>query len=310
MIELKSYAKINLGLEVVGKRKDGYHDLRTIFQTIDLYDTLQIKENKKGTLHIHGNDKTISWDEENTVHKAFQQIYTQFNLNQGFDVYVKKKIQPGSGLGGGSSNAAVILFFLKEYFQLPLNLEDMIAIGEKIGADVPFFLVGGTVLGEGIGEKLTIIDQLEEKDITVVVPKTRVSTSLIFSNLNLTSNGFESKISLFIRTGKLEILENHLEDVTFKLFPELGVIKKRMAEMECPLILMSGSGSSIYCIHKGEDQKLCFDQNNLMESNIFHTKILNRQNYFKRIGAWPSGKEPVFGAGIRRFESSRPREIK
>ena len=309
MIELKSFAKINLGLEVVGKRDDGYHNLKTIFQTIDLFDTIEIKENRTGRLTVSGDDDSVVWDERNTISRAFASFFEYTGLCRGFDVFVKKKIPPGSGLGGGSSNAAVILLFLNEYFKNHLTPGELIKIATGIGADVPFFLLGGTVLGEGIGEKLTLLEDLEMRNIGIVVPHLLVSTGLIFSKLRLTRRPFKSKIDIFMKSKKFSILENNLEKITFKLFPEVRLIKEKMKNsMVCDVVLMSGSGSAIYCITEERDTAVL---KKLFPACTAHTvNTISRQLYLNSIGALPSGKAPVFGAGIRRFESCRPREQK
>lgn len=309
MIKLKSFAKINLGLEIIGKRADGYHNLKTIFQTIDLFDTIEIKENHTGTIHLDGDDPAVEWDRGNTIFKAFDMMYETFKLHQGFDVFVKKKIPGGSGLGGGSSNAAVILLFLNEYFRLNLPLKHLMEMGIKIGADVPFFLLGGTVMAEGVGEKMTPLKNLEERWISIVIPAIKVSTGLIFSHFNLTSKPIKSKIDTFITSKKLEVLENNLEETTFELFPEVRMIKKKMQTMGFKLVLMSGSGSAVYGvpgIGVNIPGVLAELKNDFPDSRVFVSRTLGRQNYLDGIGAWPSGKASVFGADMRRFESSRP----
>jgi 4-diphosphocytidyl-2-C-methyl-D-erythritol kinase len=308
VIELKSFAKINLGLEVVGKRKDGYHNLKTIFQTVDLFDTIEIEENSAGRLNLSGDDKTVAWGAGNTIARAFAAFFKHIpGVRQGFDVYVKKKIPPGSGLGGGSSNAAVILLFLNEYFKTGIQPETFIKIAAEIGADVPFFLVGGTVLGEGIGEKMTFLRDLAETFAGIVVPPINVSTGLIFSNLNLTSRPIKSKIHSFMKSRDFSILENNLEKITFKLFPNVRLIKEKMMNsMSCDIALMSGSGSAVYCLAGKQDIDRL--KNLFPECATFAVSTLNKQNYINSIGASPSGKAPVFGAGIRRFESCRPSE--
>jgi 4-diphosphocytidyl-2-C-methyl-D-erythritol kinase len=309
MFELKSFAKINLGLEIMGKRVDGYHNLKTIFQTIDLYDTIEIKENHTGTIHLDGDDPLVEWDRGNTIFKAFDIIGDTFKLHQGFDIFVKKKIPVGSGLGGGSSNAAVILLFLNEYFRLNLQIEDLIDMVVKIGADVPFFLIGGTVMAEGIGERITPLENFEESRVTIVIPAIKVPTALIFSHFNLTTKPIKSKIDTFITSKKLEVLENNLEKTTFELFPEVRMIKKKMRTMGFKLVLMSGSGSAVYGVQgsgANTSEVLHELESDFPGSRVFVTRMLNRQNYLDGIGAWPSGKASVFGADMRRFESSRP----
>ncbi len=306
MIELKSFAKINLGLEIYGKREDGYHNLRTIFQTINIFDTIKIKYKNCEGINLNGTDPSIGWKEDNSIFKAFKIVKRNYGLKCGFEIFVEKKIPPGSGLGGGSSNAAVFLLFLNEYFKLDLSLKDLIKIGKEIGADVPFFLVGGTILAEGIGEELFLLDDIEERFIGVVIPDIKVSTSSIFSKFSLTSTQFESKINIFCKSENFAVLENNLEKVTFRLFPEIKRIKNKMLSLGCEFVLMSGSGSSVYCLPNDKnisDLKREFP-------NMIITKNISRDYYLKNIGAWPSGKAPVFGAGIRRFESSRPRGLK
>jgi 4-diphosphocytidyl-2-C-methyl-D-erythritol kinase len=310
MIKLKSFAKINLGLEIIGKRADGYHNLKTIFQTINLFDTIEIKENHTGKIHLDGNDPTVEWDRGNTIFKAFDMMYKTFKIHQGFDIFVKKNIPGGSGMGGGSSNAAVILLFLNDYFHLNLQLHHLIDIGIKIGADVTFFFMGGTVMAEGIGEKITPLENLEERLVTIVIPAIKVSTGLIFSHFNLTSKPIKSKIDFFIISKKLEVLENDLEKTTFELFPEVRMIKKKMQTMGFKLVLMSGSGSAVYGVHgSGANARGVIHElkNDFPGSRVFVSRMLSRQNYLEGIGAWPSGKASVFGADMRRFESSRPR---
>lgn len=305
MVRLKSFAKINLGLEVTGKREDGYHNLKTIFQTVDLCDTIEIRENNTGKLSLSGDDASLPWDENNTIYRAFAAFFKKFSLGRGFDVFVKKKIPPGSGLGGGSSNAAVILLFLNEYFKKEMKADALIEISAGIGADVPFFLVGGTVLAEGIGEEMTLLADLDEMPIGIVVPGINVSTGAVFSKLNLTRRPFKSKIDTFMKSGDFSILENNLEKVTFKLFPQVRLIKEKMKQnMGCDFVLMSGSGSAVYCMLKERDIKRL--ETFFPDCTTFAVKTIGRQHYLNRIGASPSGKASVFGTDIPRFDPWRP----
>jgi 4-diphosphocytidyl-2-C-methyl-D-erythritol kinase len=303
MIELKSYAKINLGLEIAGKRADGYHNLKTIFQTIDFYDTLQVSENHERRLVFKSNDNDLTRDDRNTVIRAFKLIYENFNVNQGFDVFLNKNIPSGSGLGGGSSNAAVVLMFLNHYFGLEIRQAELISLGKSIGADVPFFFLGGTVLAQGIGEVMTEIPEPETRDILLVIPEIRVSTGLIFSHVGLTSRRFNSKIDVFLNSKNTNVLENDLEPITFQKFPEIKRIKEKMQAFESNRVMMSGSGSALFCVIGDGDRE---DLRKVFSAAIF-TRTINKHDYQNHIGAWPSGKASVFGADIRRFESSRPR---
>lgn len=303
MFKLKSFAKINLGLEVIGKREDGYHDLKTIFQTIDFFDVLKLAENKSGKIKISGDNRDIDWGKQDTVSKAFQTIYENYEVSQGFTVQVEKNIPPGSGLGGGSSNAAVILLFLNEYFSLNIKPEELIDLGKNIGADVPFFFMGGTVLGQGIGEKIRRIKDLEETLIAILISDIQVPTGLIFSRFGLTSAPFESKIDIFLKTRNCKVLENNLESITFQLFPEIQRIKEKMQSYGSDLVMMSGSGSTVFCT----TENCSLSRLKKDFPGIILTRTIDFNTYHHHIGAWPSGKASVFGADIRRFESSRPR---
>lgn len=304
MYQVRSYAKVNLGLEIEGKRPDGYHELKTIFQTIDLYDTLYIRENYQTKIILKGDTREIDWGEENTIRRMFRLIYTNFNLTQGFEIEVKKNIPPGAGLGGGSSNAAVVLLFLVKYFGLKISFNEQIQMCARIGADVPFFLSGGTVMATGIGEKICPLDDLPQFTLGLFIPDIKVSTGLVFSRFSLTTNQIDSKISTFLKKKDFKILENNLEMTTFHLFPAIRKIKAKMMSNTDDPVLMSGSGSCLYTI--GDEEKLRSLKNKM--PGLIITKSLNKAEYRKNIiGAWPSGKASVFGADMRRFESSRPR---
>lgn len=306
MIKLRSFAKINLGLEITGKRPDGYHGLRTIFQTIDLSDELHVRPKPGSQITLSGSDRSIPWDESNTIARAWRLVCENFNVHGGLDVRVSKNIAPGSGLGGGSGNAAVMLLFLDRYFNLNIPGEQMNEMAAHLGADVPFFLQGGTALGEGIGEILTPLPEIAPQTIALFVPPLPVSTALIFSRFRLTKAAFPSKIQLFLRRGDFSILENELENVTFDLFPEIREIKRKMLRGGCDFVHMTGSGSAVFGI--GPAEKMAALQKNLPGVKL--TRTIVRKYYQERIGVSPSGKASAFGADIRRFESSRPRKTK
>ncbi len=302
-MKFKSYAKVNIGLEVTGKRPDGFHDLRTIFQTVSLFDLIEIEENNSNKINLSGDTEKIIWDDSNTISRVIEFLYKKFGLNQGFDIHVRKNIPPGSGLGGGSSNGAIILMFIKDYFNLDISYEEMVEIGKWIGADVPFFFTGGTMLGEGVGEILTPLENIGIKNIAILTPPVIVSTRDIFSKFNLTKSALKSKIITFLGSGDISILKNELEGITFKIFPELERIKMKMESLGLNYVSMSGTGASIFCF-PSEDQKITLKS---VFPDIFIGKLLDKSTYQNSIGAWPSGKASVFGADIRRFESSRPR---
>ncbi len=309
-MELKSFAKINLGLEITGKRPDGYHTLKSIFQTIDLYDTIKITPNGTGEFRLSGDAPGIEWDRRNTIHAAYEAICTGFGVTSGLDVHVTKRIPAGSGLGGGSSNAALMLMYLIRHFELDIPPDRLLPLAAGIGADVPFFLYGGTAVGEGIGDILTPLPEPQPVTIHLVIPPINVPTSIIFSNFVLTSRPRKSTIETFMDSLSYPVLENDLEEVTFKLFPQVGQTKEKMQAMNYKSVLMSGSGAAVYGIVRQGKSSSALTGTELSGhfpgSQVFVTRTIGRDTYFNGVGASPSGKAPVFGAGTRRFESSRP----
>ncbi len=304
MIRLRSFAKINLGLEVTGRRPDGFHTLRTIFQTIDLSDVLELRPVARPRISLAGDDPRVPWDDRNTIARAYRLIGENYSLRRGFDVRVRKHIPPGTGLGGGSGNAAVMLLFLDRYFNLSVPAAQLQEMAAVLGADVPFFLRGGTALGEGIGDQLTPLPPLRPRAVALHIPARSVSTALVFSRFPLTKAGFAGKIQLFLRKGDFSILQNDLERVTFELFPEIREIKEKMAKAAGGFVQMTGSGSAVFAI--GHGRRLS-DLSRRLPGTIL-TRFIGKKYYQERIGVWPSGKASAFGAEIRRFESSRPRK--
>ncbi len=304
MIRLRSFAKINLGLEVTGRRSDGYHTLRTIYQTIDLSDELELLETARPRIRLAGGDPRVPRDGSNTIARAFRLVGENYRLRRGFDVRLRKNIPPGAGLGGGSGNAAVMLLFLDRYFNLAIPAAQLQEMAASLGADVPFFLRGGTALGEGTGEKLTPLPALRPRVVALHIPARSVSTALVFSRFPLTKAGFAGKIQLFLRKGDFSILTNDLERVTFELFPEIREIKEKMANAGGGFVQMTGSGSAVFAIgHGGRLSALA----RRLPGTIL-TRFIGKKYYQESIGVWPSGKASAFGAEIRRFESSRPRK--
>lgn len=304
MIRLRSHAKINLGLEVSGRRGDGYHTLRTVFQTLALCDELELREIAPARLRLAGSDLRVPWDERNTLARAYRLVAENWRLRRGFAVRVQKRIPPGSGLGGGSGNAAVMLLFLDRYFGLHAPWEQLHGMAATLGADVPFFLVGGTALGEGIGDELTPLPALRPRAVALNLPAVAVSTALVFSRLRLTKPAFAGRIQTFLSKGDFSILRNDLERVTFELFPQIREIKEKMAQAGGGFVQMTGSGAAVFAI--GHGGRLAALARRLPGTLL--TRFIGPNQYQESIGVWPSGKASAFGAEIRRFESSRPRK--
>jgi 4-diphosphocytidyl-2-C-methyl-D-erythritol kinase len=253
---------------------------------------------------LNGSDRRVAWDDSNTIARACRLVYENYPLRRGFHITVRKNIPPGSGLGGGSGNAAVMLLFLDRYFNLNIPAGQLAEMATGLGADVPFFLHGGTALGEGTGEELTPLPGIKPRAVALFIPALHVSTALIFSRFRLTKAQFPSKIQLFLRRGDFSVLENDLEKATFELFPEIREIKGKMLRGGCDFVQMTGSGSAVFGI--GPDSNLKALSDSL--PGVILTRTIAKKYYQEKIGVWPSGKASAFGAEIRRFESSRPRK--
>jgi 4-diphosphocytidyl-2-C-methyl-D-erythritol kinase len=256
----KSYAKINIGLKVVNKRCDGYHNLESVFQEITLFDEIYFRKTKKDIV-IKSNYPSIPVDKRNLCYQSFKLMQEKFSLNTGIEIEIIKNIPIGAGLGGGSSNAATCLIAINEIFNLNLSQTELLVLASKIGSDVPFFILGGTALVKGRGEVVIPIQFLDNYNILIIYPNFSISTSKIYGNfeLNLTENmphvKFEAVISRINNLGDLsEYFYNDLEEIAVALYPELLDVRRSLILTEANFVSMSGSGSAIYGLYrKGMD---------------------------------------------------------
>ena len=269
-------AKINLSLDVIKKREDGYHELKMIMQTISLYDELDIDKNDIITLDC--NKKDIPLDNKNLTWKAAERFFEYTNIRGGCNIYIKKVIPDGAGLGGGSSDAATVLLALNKIYKTNLSKEELINIAVKIGADVPFFILGGTCLAEGIGEKLTRIENKIDPYILIYKPEFSISTKWVYENLNLQNkptyniNEIINDLSINNKGFSTKIF-NYLEDVSIGHFPEISDIKTLLKNKGADGVLMSGSGSSVFAVFFNENvAKEAFES--LKSNNVFLTKFV------------------------------------
>jgi 4-diphosphocytidyl-2-C-methyl-D-erythritol kinase len=247
-MRIKSFAKINLGLEVIRKRDDGYHEVKTLLQTIDFYDVLEFRPTPQGRIILEGDDQTISWGKDNLIFKAALLLKENFRITQGIRIDVSKAIPPGKGLGGGSSNAAMALYALNECWALGLGKKELMDFGAELGADVPFFLEGGLCLGTARGDKITPVADMASVSCLLVLPELSISTSSIYEKLqfSLTSPSKDSKIIKFLDSRELGFLENELEETVFRLHPQLRTIKGLFQSHGAELSLVSGTGSASF----------------------------------------------------------------
>lgn len=247
-MKIRSFAKLNLGLEVVRKRSDGYHDIKTLFQWISLHDILEFREHPT-EIRLRGNDPSVPWDEKNLVFKAAKLLRDRCGVSRGVEISVGKNIPPGRGLGGGSSNAAATLLALNKVWGLGLSPRDLGEAGSKLGADVPYFFEGGLCLGEERGDRLVRLPDLPRLSCVLVLPAFPVSTAWIYTNLlpsSLTSEIKDSRISRFLETREFGFLENRLEDTIFSFFPQLKEFKSLFRNQGAELSLVTGTGSAVF----------------------------------------------------------------
>lgn len=241
-IKIEANAKINLFLDVLNKRADGYHNIKTVFQEISLADEIFIKEIKSG-IKILCDMPGIPLGRKNLVYTAAYLLKKRFHLSgKGVEIKIKKNIPAGAGLGGGSSDAAAVLKGLNELWNLKLGRKQLAEIGKEIGADVPFFICGGgRCLGEGIGDVIRPLKSKKSEWYVVVKPKFEISTKFVYSRLTAV------KI-----TDTIKKHINRLEDVVIPLYPEIKKIKDKLVDYGAVFPLMSGSGSCVFGIVKNK----------------------------------------------------------
>ena len=277
-IKLKSYAKINLFLDVLNKRPDGYHNIKSVMQEIDLHDDIEINEAKSG-ITISCDSYNIPLDEKNTCYKAVMLIKEKFNIALGVNIIIKKIIPTEAGLAGGSGNAAAVLKGLNNLWGLGMTAHELRELGTKIGADVPFCLTGGTCLCEDIGDKITELKQFIWDNIIIIKPDFSISTPLAYKNIRDTEYNYykDNKIMEHINNkdyyNVCMSVANTLEVAAIKLQPQILSIKDDLIKSGAISSLMTGSGSSVYGFYENKTSML--DAYNKLSSNyskIFMTK--------------------------------------
>lgn len=253
---LKSPAKINLGLKVLGKRPDGYHEIRTILQEIELHDLIYLRPVKTG-IKLRCGDRHLPADERNLAFKAAHLVMEKTGFSGGIEIYLEKKIPVGGGLGGGSSNAACTIKGLNQLWNLGLTPEEMQILGAELGSDVPFFIYGGTALATGRGEKITLLSPLPETWLILVNPSLEISTPWAYKNLNLELTNHSLNSNIFLPEDEEDIsfqqklrneLINSFEDLVIQRYPIIGKIKEFLIQIGARMASMSGSGSTVFGI--------------------------------------------------------------
>ena len=278
-MKLRAFAKINLGLDVIRRREDGYHDVRMIMQTIQ-YDQLEMEKKSSKGIALMTNLSYIPVNENNLVYKAAKLLMEQYQIQEGVSIHLNKFIPVAAGMAGGSSDAAAALVGMNKLFRLGMSKEELMKVGVKIGADVPYCIMRGTALSEGIGEKLTALPSLPACYILIGKPGVSVSTKFVYTNLKLDEKTKHPDIDGMLDAlqrqdlyGITDRMENVLESVTVPAYPVIQEIKDRMKAHGALNALMSGSGPTVFGIFD-DKKKAEFACEKLKESGLTRQTFL------------------------------------
>jgi 4-diphosphocytidyl-2-C-methyl-D-erythritol kinase len=280
-MKLKAYAKINISLDVTGRREDGYHLLKMIMQTIDLYDLINVEESISG-INITCNRPYVPTDNRNLAYKAANLFMESYDIKSGVNINIRKNIPVAAGLAGGSTDAAAVLKCMRDIFKPSIEDKELMELGVKIGADVPYCIIGGTALCEGIGEIVAPLKPFKDYILVLVKPNFGVSTKEVYSALDISKIYKHPETDELITAMELgdvgfvsRNMKNILENVTLKKHQSLREIKRDFIKMEAMGTLMSGSGPTIFGFF--EDMlkaKSCYDKMKTKYKEVFITRTI------------------------------------
>ncbi|HEX8355748.1 MAG TPA: 4-(cytidine 5'-diphospho)-2-C-methyl-D-erythritol kinase [Pyrinomonadaceae bacterium] len=306
-LTLPAYAKINLGLRVLGRRPDGYHEISTVFQTVTLHDTLTFETTPGGRLELACPDPEIPTDETNLVMRAASALRERFGVATGARVGLGKVIPAGGGLGGGSSDAAVTLIALATLWGIETDARELAETGARLGADVPFFLSGGTALGTGTGADIRPLADAPKRHLCVVTPGVRVSTAEAYKALGVhaltkedtAANLSVSRTEADFSDSLCDVTSNDFEAVVVRLYPEVGCAREALKGAGAGRVMLSGSGSSVFGVFDSEAEaaRAC---GALSEAEgvwkVFACATLSRGEYLAALGRCAAVLRPGRGA--------------
>ncbi|MCB2293149.1 4-(cytidine 5'-diphospho)-2-C-methyl-D-erythritol kinase [Clostridium algoriphilum] len=278
---VKAYGKINISLDVIGKREDGYHLLKMIMQSVDLYDSMSFKKCNKG-INLSCNKPYIPIDDKNLVYKAAKLFMDTYDIHEGINIYLRKNIPVAAGMAGGSADAAAVFKALKEIFKVDVDDNELMDLGVRIGADVPYCIVGGTALCEGIGEIITPLKPFKNYILVLVKPNFGVSTKEVFKNLDISKIFKHPDTEALIKAIEQEKLQevcnsmkNLLENVTLRKYPVLKRIKEDMVKMGAMGSMMSGSGPTIFAFFDDMlKAQRCYDKFKTQYKEVYITRTI------------------------------------
>jgi 4-diphosphocytidyl-2-C-methyl-D-erythritol kinase len=291
-LSLPSFAKINWTLRVLGRRDDGFHELFTVFQTVSLRDTLDFE--KSDELSLASSDARMPTDERNLVIKAAIEVQGTFAFEKGARIHLEKRVPSPGGLGGGSSNAAVTLIGLKNLWDVEIFPEQMQSIAKELGADVPYFLHGGTAIGTGRGDIIEPVDDVPAENMLIVTPDVEISTGEVFRSLNapaLTSQERDHILTVCRNEARSldplnSVLKNDLEDSVFAACPEVKRVKDTLLELGAVNAAMSGSGGSVFAVFDNKETRQAAQKALDHESTWrkFAVSTISRREYRETLG--------------------------
>lgn len=282
-LELKALGKVNLGLDILGKKENGYHEVRMVMQTVYLYDRVILERSRTTGIRIETNLKFLPVNENNIAYKAAELLKNEFGIDEGIKIILDKHIPVAAGMAGGSSNAAAVLFGMNRMYGLGLSEEELKKRGVNLGADVPYCIMRGTVLAEGIGEKLTPLPSIPKCYVLIAKPPLSASTETVYEKYDALSQVEHPDIDGIIQgleTGDIgrvaSGMGNVLEQVMLKEYPIIAQIKKAMLDLGALGALMSGSGPTVFGLFDSRSQAR-------MAARKIKSRNLTRQAYVTNV---------------------------
>lgn len=293
-LELKAYGKINLGLDVVRRREDGYHEVRMIMQTVRVYDAIELNRTEEEGIRLSTNLYYLPDNENNLGYRAAKLLMDEFGIRDGVEIKMKKFIPVAAGMAGGSSDAAAVLFGVNKMFGLGLSKQELMERGVRLGADVPYCIMRGTALSEGIGEIMTPLPPMPQCRVLIAKPAVSVSTKHVYESLNLPSLGAEAHPDIDAMraaiekkdlSGVVSQLGNVLETVTIPENPVIQTLKDKMMEMGADGSLMSGSGPTVFGLFTNQTaaqaayEEFRYGSSQDLAKQVYLTSFYNRKGH-------------------------------
>ena len=299
LFTLPSFAKINCSLRILGKRPDGYHEIRTVLQTVSLHDTLRFATVADSEILLSCDDPLIPADQNNLIVRAAIALRDRYGVRAGAHIHLEKRIPVQGGLGGGSSNAAVTLLGLAHLWKIRTRMPELGKLAAGLGSDVPFFLSGGRALGTGTGTIISSLPDLPPQDLLIVTPNTTVATAEAYKALSsaaLTTRNSDPILAIsrgstnssdWDQWPVTEDLENDFEQVIFDIEPEIGRVKNSLLQAGARSALLAGSGSSVFGIFDNrEAQQRALEQIRAESGwRVFPCATLSREEYIRAMGS-------------------------